>query len=305
MFGWQDWQTAQATLGDFQTVKSSTVFLRLRRKLEKQEQYLRRRKNTGSVRVIKNRYFADFKMNIFVINLKEKTQRRESMREQLEKIGLSYQFIDAVNGKELSDFVLESLVYDYPDCYLTKGEIGCALSHLTIYKKMVKENIEHALILEDDVIVPKNILNCIQNIKILDHKNKPNVYLISKVNSYIENVKIAHNIYKVDDAYCCHAYILNKKAARELSKIQKKIKYESDQWGLLMLLYNVNVYCIVPHMIDSIDIDKNDSSLEKERSKNLIKRRKYLKNLYKKSKFYKFKRLKYLFIRMFLKIKKT
>ena len=28
----------------------------------------------------------------------------------------------------------KQLAYDYPDCYLTKGEIGCALSHMAIYK---------------------------------------------------------------------------------------------------------------------------------------------------------------------------
>ena len=35
---------------------------------------------------------------------------------------------------------------------MTKGEIGCALSHLKIYQKTVDEDIPYALILEDDTL---------------------------------------------------------------------------------------------------------------------------------------------------------
>lgn len=92
-------------------------------------------------------------MKIFVINLKKDVEKRQKIEAQLQALALEYEIIEAVYGKDLQDDELETLVKDYKNCYLTKGEIGCVLSHQLIYKKMQEENIHHALILEDDVVI--------------------------------------------------------------------------------------------------------------------------------------------------------
>ena len=38
---------------------------------------------------------------------------------------------------------------------ISKYEIACAMSHIKVYEKMIAENIEHALILEDDAYLLK------------------------------------------------------------------------------------------------------------------------------------------------------
>ena len=38
---------------------------------------------------------------------------------------------------------------------LTPGELGCSLSHIRLWEKMVKENIPEVLILEDDLLIGK------------------------------------------------------------------------------------------------------------------------------------------------------
>ncbi|HEP0308093.1 TPA: glycosyltransferase family 25 protein, partial [Providencia rettgeri] len=122
-------------------------------------------------------------MIVFIINLKESSERRMKMQAQLDKTKLKYEFINAVNGKNLSDTELKKATHDYPNCMLTKGEIGCALSHLSIYKKMANENIEQALVLEDDAILPHNIEDIISQIKFFDKIRKPNIFLLSKIDS--------------------------------------------------------------------------------------------------------------------------
>lgn len=73
-------------------------------------------------------------MKAFIINLDSSTDRRATIAAQCLTAGIHYEFIRAVNGKQLSDE--ERAQHTRPLNYAFKaGEIGCALSHLSIYKK--------------------------------------------------------------------------------------------------------------------------------------------------------------------------
>jgi glycosyl transferase family 25 len=77
------------------------------------------------------------------------------MEEQLAKVGLSAEFIAAVEGRNLSPEDLSA--YDVRRALQIYGvemmdaEIGCYLSHYRLYERMVRENITVAVILEDDL----------------------------------------------------------------------------------------------------------------------------------------------------------
>jgi glycosyl transferase, family 25 len=92
-------------------------------------------------------------MEIFIINLKRSAGRRVRMIEMLKKLKLKYILFEAVDGfaipeKELVKHVKPNHQYTRS---FTPGEIGCFLSHYSIYEKIAKENIPYALVLEDDV----------------------------------------------------------------------------------------------------------------------------------------------------------
>lgn len=98
---------------------------------------------------------------IFIINLKRSVLRKKRTAFQLDRLGLTYEFIEGVDGQLLDEKTIQNaeyhrdkLKYSRP---FNKGEIGCALSHLNIYEKICKENISHALILEDDVLIDTRI----------------------------------------------------------------------------------------------------------------------------------------------------
>src|SRR5947209_4640748 len=102
-------------------------------------------------------------MKAYVINLPRSTERRASMAEQLERTELDYEFVDGVSGRgltptERAELVDEAAVARYPR-WLTPGQIGCALSHLRTYERILDSGTQDAaaLILEDDVILPSNI----------------------------------------------------------------------------------------------------------------------------------------------------
>lgn len=98
---------------------------------------------------------------IFVINLKTSLARRKIMEKQLEKLGLPFEIFDAVKGSELSEEEILSYYceeyYNARPKWFTPGAAGCTLSHYFLYKKIVEEKIEVALILEDDMELGKDL----------------------------------------------------------------------------------------------------------------------------------------------------
>jgi glycosyl transferase family 25 len=91
---------------------------------------------------------------VFIINLPHSRERRERIKSQLDKLKLPHRFIEAVAGAGLDlqncpDYAgRKRRIFFGRD--LTKGELGCLLSHRAIYSKMVADDIAAALILEDD-----------------------------------------------------------------------------------------------------------------------------------------------------------
>lgn len=95
-------------------------------------------------------------MDIFVVSLKEATDRRSAVSEQLRNQNLDFQFVDAVDGtaglpSHMESQIDRDLAYRKLGRHLTDPEFGCALSHAFLYKRMLEDGIEEAIILEDDV----------------------------------------------------------------------------------------------------------------------------------------------------------
>lgn len=96
---------------------------------------------------------------IYMINLKRRTERRKKMESAMKELGLDFTYLEAVDGKTLTDDVLVqkgiALLPEYADPYhkrpMTMGEIGCFLSHHTVWQRMVALGQEEVLVLEDDI----------------------------------------------------------------------------------------------------------------------------------------------------------
>ncbi len=82
---------------------------------------------------------------IYVINLEARKDRRANMETSLQTDRVIY--IKAVHGAEVEDIVHKKLHNNK----LTKGEAGCALSHLKIYHEIVSKDIPYAIVFEDDI----------------------------------------------------------------------------------------------------------------------------------------------------------
>ncbi|XP_066112162.1 inactive glycosyltransferase 25 family member 3 [Saccopteryx bilineata] len=101
---------------------------------------------------------------VFVISLARRPDRRERMLSSLWEMEISGRVVDAVDGRTLNSSILRSLGVDllpgYQDPYsgrtLTKGEVGCFLSHYSIWEEVVARGLARAVVFEDDVRFASN-----------------------------------------------------------------------------------------------------------------------------------------------------
>ncbi|XP_040081203.1 inactive glycosyltransferase 25 family member 3 isoform X2 [Oryx dammah] len=101
---------------------------------------------------------------VFVISLARRPGRRERMLTSLWEMEVSGRVVDAVDGRMLNSSVMRTLGVDllpgYQDPYsgrtLTKGEVGCFLSHYSIWEEVVTRGLAQVVVFEDDVRFESN-----------------------------------------------------------------------------------------------------------------------------------------------------
>ena len=105
---------------------------------------------------------------VLVISLAQASKRRKFIHEQMIKLKIDYEFFDAVDGNKLSHAYVNKFKIKEGEQYygqpLSRGELGCAFSHLQVYEKMLTENIEKLIVLEDDVKLNDDFALLINNL---------------------------------------------------------------------------------------------------------------------------------------------
>ncbi|KAM3865630.1 procollagen galactosyltransferase 2-like [Diretmus argenteus] len=171
---------------------------------------------------------------IFLINLKRRLDRRERMLSSLAVLGIDVTLTEAVDGKALNSSQLKTMGIDmlpgYKDPYsgrvLTRGEIGCFLSHYNIWKQVVKQELQQVLVLEDDVRFESRfhsrLMSIMDNVK-RAALNWELIYVGRKrlqVKEPEQWVKGVSNLVHPDYSYWTLGYVLTLQGARRLLEAQ-------------------------------------------------------------------------------------
>jgi collagen beta-1,O-galactosyltransferase len=96
---------------------------------------------------------------VILISLERRPERRQRMFACLNELEINFELFNAIDGKQLNQSYLDELGIHYLPGWkdpwgerpMTFGEVGCFLSHYFIWLKMIAEEINTVLILEDDV----------------------------------------------------------------------------------------------------------------------------------------------------------
>lgn len=100
------------------------------------------------------------KIPVFIISLARAADRREKISRHLQGLGIQFRIIDGVDGRALPAQRQRELLAPGQDYHA--GVIGCYLSHLAAYQAIVDENIDAALVLEDDARLHPRVLPFLQ-----------------------------------------------------------------------------------------------------------------------------------------------
>lgn len=187
-------------------------------------------------------------MKAYVINLDKNTERMAAIDAQLKRLGILYERIPAVYGKALSKAERRKQFASFRSYCATgyrlyDGEIGCALSHVAIYKKMMAEAIELALILEDDVVVEEGLLDRVNEVSAFAITDKPQVFLLS-AHGAKNTGQIG--IEKINGGSCTDGYIITLAAAKIVCNANFPVVTVSDSWRRWGRRYGLEMYRVWP-----------------------------------------------------------
>ena len=126
--------------------------------------------------------------------------------------------------------------------FCRRGQLACLLSHLEVWKNMVKENIEEAVILEDDVTLSNNFTD------IIFPKDADFIYLYVHPDCSSSNNKEFVKGYKT---YGTVSYYIKLNLAKELITFFNKISTTvDDSLSWYLDNYNKTYYCA--NLVDTI-----------------------------------------------------
>lgn len=225
-----------------------------------------------------------YPLPIYVISLTTDIQRRIILENQLESLNKAIQYIDAVDGREMSatKYFQHALpLYKEKGHLMTPTEVGCALSHLKAMEFFIKSGEPYVLILEDDIIANDNK---IMELTTLAPLLPPTSMLIAGGQEGIKSSRLLgkhykNNMYKLptySHPYVTRAcsYILTRQAAVKIIQHHKNTLTIADWWA--DILDNTGVEMFYKEVI-AHPLDLKNSLLEKERVLLYKKERKNIK----------------------------
>jgi glycosyl transferase family 25 len=183
-------------------------------------------------------------MKTFIINLERSVARREHILGEVTKHNLDFEFIKAVDGAALSDDefnrLMDSEAMKQEPGILTRGTLGCLLSHLDVFRRIVEEDLDMAFVLEDDAVLPEDIDEILYDVAAnIAHSEIVLLYFYSfspcelSENGAVEIGGKRKLMFpaKIDQPVSSAAYVITREVANRLLRLELPMKTACDDWG--------------------------------------------------------------------------
>tara|TARA_B110000977_G_C11054429_1_gene483549 strand:- start:190 stop:1131 length:942 start_codon:yes stop_codon:yes gene_type:complete len=227
------------------------------------------------------------KIKIFIISLK-KQGRIDKLKKIMKNLKLNFIIIKAIDGKKIEKEKTLGKFYDSRKTFLNIGrhltapEIGCAASHIKIYKYIVKKNIQQAIIMEDDAIPSKKIVDWLRkNIK-ADNDQIINFYSYQKG---LLNKIPTKAFYNLTNIYSARTHLsgtafyqINNFTCKKILKITGGKVISFADWPFNTIKHKINISVTLP-FLGFID-DRGKSGLASGRNLVLKEQLHYIKNIF-------------------------
>jgi GR25 family glycosyltransferase involved in LPS biosynthesis len=185
----------------------------------------------------------------YVINLPFDQKRKEVVTQEMAKHGIDPVFIEGVVGKNLTfrDYVENTtIIYSL---FGVPGVVGCAMSHLKVWKQALEEGYEQIMVCEDDVVFAEDFKDKLNSVLteipadndlvyvgcLHSEKDKPTNTVLTILQFLIRGVgrtsqiPVSEHVYVPQIAFGTHCYIASRKGLEKLVQaFDKNIKYHVD-----------------------------------------------------------------------------
>ncbi|XP_043940389.1 procollagen galactosyltransferase 1 isoform X2 [Protopterus annectens] len=171
---------------------------------------------------------------VFMINLKRRTDRRERMLQTFYQQEIACKIVDAVDGRALNSSQIEAMGIDmlpgYEDPYhgrpVTRGELGCFLSHYIIWKEIVDRGLKKSVVFEDDlrfeIFFKRRLMSLIHEVE--EEQLDWDLIYIGRKRMQLEHPEKAvpdvRNLVEADYSYWTLGYVISLQGAQKLLDVQ-------------------------------------------------------------------------------------
>lgn len=213
-------------------------------------------------------------LKAYVINLDREFERRNEISAQLLAQDIPFSVFPAVDG-HLLDGEAVARAYDEAAARkgyreLSRGELGCALSHLGVYRQILADKVDHALVLEDDARLGPDVKQVLRELAVAIPASSPLVVLLSHVDKYTRWSsqplgETASLVRRYGEWWRAHAYFITRAAAAAMLENLYPVQCAADCWSRFEKRGVIEVKALVPYSVSLSELAER-SSLEPHRA---------------------------------------
>lgn len=187
-------------------------------------------------------------MKIFLINLDKNPGRLARCDVQLKRLGVEYERFPGIYGRELSPAekgrsVNRFLWWCHAGRRVTDGEIGCALSHLAIYRKTIADGLQCVCVLEDDVILDGMFMGQLDRVEKWIDPGKPQVVLLA---NHTKRDGVPGEFREELEGSFAEGYVITRAGAEAILKRNFPLRVAADSWAWFRVHCGVQLYHAFP-----------------------------------------------------------
>lgn len=196
-------------------------------------------------------------MHAYVINLTRSPERRAHITGELGKVGLDYEIITGVDGHDLD---LHDPTTVDPSLFVRSsfpaGMAGCALSHLRVYRKMLDDGLDTAMVLEDDVTLPADLNSLADasaghlagaDLVLLNYDSKDTCRMSREGSVHLPSSRLLVLPIDVRQPASSAAYLITREACRRMAESVLPVRASPDDWWFFYRQGALDrVRCVVP-----------------------------------------------------------
>jgi len=208
-------------------------------------------------------------MKTFVVNLEKDWDRWAHVSSDLEKLRLNFERFPAVYGRDLIA-AERALHYDPVKARwrqardLTPAEIGCALSHLGVYRQISKRDLPHAFVLEDDVSLMPDTPELLDALVPFMGADQARICLLSPAKGQTDlpgqPLGNGYAMQSFESGYFTSSYMITRAAAEILLGDLHPVSDVADCWSRLRRIPQLEIFVVTPPPVSQEQVSFGSST---------------------------------------------